>query len=88
MNTPSNPSSGNAASRGSGEAGGQHQGLRQPSDDQRIDDKLENVDLESRGAKVDDHLRDRRSKGVRGGYDDSIEHDAGEGRPDGDGDRK
>lgn len=84
MNKPSNPSSGNAASRSSGEAGGQHQGLRQPSDDQRTEDRLDNVDLESRGARVDDHLRDRRSKGVRGGYDDSIDHDAGGSRSGGD----
>ena len=80
MNKPSNPSSGNAASRSSGEAGGQHQGLRQPSDDQRTEGRLGNVDLESRGAKVDDHLRDRDSKGVRDGYDDSIDRDADEGR--------
>ena len=71
MNKPSNPSSGNAASRSSGEAGGQHQGLRQPSDDQRTEDRLGNVD---------DHLRDRDSKGVRDGYDDSIDRDADEGR--------
>lgn len=83
MNKPSNPSSGNAASRSSGEAGGQHQGLRQPSDDQRTEDRLGNVDLESRGAKVDDHLRDRDSKGVRGGYDDSIDRDAGQDPPGG-----
>ena len=81
MNNPSKPSQGNAAGRSSGEAGGQHQGLRQPSDDERIEDKLDNVDLESRGAKVDDHLRDSRGKGVAGGYDDSIDHDAGDGRP-------
>ena len=81
MNNPSNPSQGKAAGRSRGEAGGQPQGLRQPSDDERIEDKLDNVDLESRGAKVDDHLRDSRSKGVAGGYDDSIDHDAGDGRP-------
>ncbi|MGH8072781.1 MAG: hypothetical protein ACREO4_01745 [Lysobacter sp.] len=75
MNTPSNPSQGNPAGRSSGEAGGQRQGLRQPSDDERTEDKLGNVDLESRGAKVDDHLRDRDSKGVAGGYDDSIDRE-------------
>lgn len=82
MNSPSNPSQGNAAGRSSGEAGGQHQGLRQPSDDERVEDKLDNVDLEARGARVDDHLRDRDSKGVAGGYDDSIDRDARDARPD------
>ena len=56
-----------------------HQGLRQPADDQRTGDKLDNADLESGGAGMEDHLRDRRGKGVAGAYDDSIEHDAHEG---------
>lgn len=75
---PSSPS-GTDVDRDSGVASGQHQGLRQPADDRRVEDKLENVDPESRGAKLEDHLRDRRGKGVRGGFDDSISHDADEG---------
>lgn len=55
---------------------GEKIGLHQPSDDKRINDKLENVDLTLRGSKVHDHLRDKRSDGVPGEYDDSIEHDA------------
>lgn len=74
----SNPS-GTSADRNSGEASGKHQGLRQPGDDTRVDDKLENVDLESRGVKMEDHLRNKRGKGVPGEFDDSIDHDAREG---------
>lgn len=78
MSDKSSSAAPGAASRSSGQASAQGKGLHQPSDDQRLEDKLENVDLQSRGAKVDDHLRDSRSKGVKGGYDDSIEHDADE----------
>ncbi len=78
----SNPSTSNtspgSASRNSGVASGQKTGLHQPSDDNRIEDKLENVDLASRGSKVHDHLRDKRGNGVAGDYDDSINHDADE----------
>ena len=79
MNDKSSSRSDNAAGRDSGVASGKHQGLRQPADDQRVGDKLENADLESRGAHMEDHLRDRRGKGVAGEYDDSIDHDADEG---------
>ncbi len=60
----------------SGLASGHKIGLHQPSDDNRTQDRLANVDLASRGAKVGDHLRDKRGKGVAGEYDDSIGHDA------------
>ena len=76
--TKSSDTSTGAAARSQGEASGQKTGLHQPSDDNRIEDRLENVDLESRGAKVNDHLRDKRGKGVAGEYDDSIDHDADE----------
>ena len=79
MNNKPSSHSDNPAGRDSGVASGKHQGLRQPEDDQRTRDKLENADLESRGAGMEDHLRDRRGKGVAGAYDDSIDHDAGEG---------
>ena len=75
--TKSSDTSTGAAARSQGEASGQKTGLRQPADN-RIEDRLENVDLESRGAKVNDHLRDKRGKGVAGEYDDSIDHDADE----------
>lgn len=91
MNTKpsSSPAAANAdaADRGTGEAGGQHQGLRQPADDQNVEDKLDQVDLQTRGDEVEDRLRDSRSKGVQGGYDDSVGHDADQGyvAPDADG---
>jgi hypothetical protein len=66
------------AARGSGEASGKKTGLHQPSNDNNIRDKLENVDLASRGAKVHDHMRDKRGNGVPGDYDDSITHNADE----------
>ncbi len=75
MNNPSSTSAGSAA-RSTGTASGEKTGLHQPSDDKRIEDKLENVDLASRGSKVNDHLRDKRGNGVPDDYDDSIGHDA------------
>ncbi|MEO5596076.1 MAG: hypothetical protein ABIQ97_02910 [Lysobacteraceae bacterium] len=75
MNNPSSTSAGSAA-RSTGTASGEKTGLHQPSDDNRIEDKLENVDLASRGSKVNDHLRDKRGNGVAGDYDDSIKHNA------------
>lgn len=67
-----------SSSRSSGVASAEKTGLHQPSDDNRTEDKLENVDLASRGSKVNDHLRDKRGNGVAGDYDDSINHDADE----------
>lgn len=64
---------------GSRRASGKHQGLRQPADDQQVEDAVDNVGFKDSSATVEDHLRDRRGKGVRGGYDDSIEHDADKG---------
>ena len=59
-----------------GEASGKEQGLRQPADDGRVEDALGNIGLSDRGESMEDQLRDRRSKGVAGGFDDSIGHDA------------
>ncbi|MFP7722368.1 hypothetical protein [Lysobacter sp. A3-1-A15] len=77
--TNSSDSSAGSSARSQGVASGKKTGLHQPSDDNRIEDKLGNVDLESRGIKVHDHLRNKRGKGVAGEYDDSINHDADEG---------
>jgi hypothetical protein len=66
-------------SDGSARASGQHHGLRQPDDDQRVEDALDNVGLKDSAATLEDEMRDRRGKGVRGGYDDSIDHDAADG---------
>lgn len=78
MSKSQNPSSSDSTSRASGEASGKKTGLHQPSNDNQVEDKLKNVDLESRGSKVHDHMRDKRGKGVAGEYDDSINHDADE----------
>lgn len=69
--TPSNPATPGTTGIPGGLASGKHQGLRQPADDERVEDALDNTGLEDRGELMEDHLRDRRSKGVRGGYDDS-----------------
>jgi len=50
--------------KGGREAGGQHQGLRQPDDDQRVEQALDDVGLEDQGDAVEDQLRDRRGSGV------------------------
>lgn len=75
-NTHSNTSGG---ADGSQRASGKHRGLMQPSDDQRDEDRVDNIGLKDSSAELEDHLRDSRSKGVRGGFDDSIDHDADEG---------
>ena len=58
-----------------GNASGKHQGLHQPADDGRVEDAVDNIGLSDRGELMEDQLRDRRSKGVRNGFDDSIGHD-------------
>jgi hypothetical protein len=65
----------NPGTTGAGEASGKHQGLRQPADDERVEDAVDNIGLSDRGERMEDHLRDRNSKGARDGYDDSIGHD-------------
>ncbi|MGN6513104.1 MAG: hypothetical protein ACTHKZ_05940 [Lysobacteraceae bacterium] len=58
-----------------GVASSPHQPLRRPGNDVETSDALHAADLSDRGAAVEDHLRDRDSKGVAGGYDDSIDRD-------------
>ena len=57
-----------------GEASNPHQGLRRPADDERVEDRLANIGLESPAADLEDFLGDKRGKGVPGGYDDAIAH--------------
>lgn len=76
MNDTTRSSAPPAVDRSSGVASGKRQGLRQPADDERVADALGNVDLDARGEKIEDHLRGRRSKGVPGAFDDSIDHNA------------
>ena len=78
MNSPDRSTS--TPSDGSARASGKHQGLRQPADDHGVEDALDNVGLKDSSATLEDELRDRRGKGVRGGFDDSIEHDADKGQ--------
>ena len=79
--TPFNPATpGNNGAVG-GLASGRHQSFHHPADDDRVEAALDNIGLDDRGELMEDHLRDRRSKGVRGGYDDSINHHAA-GQPD------
>ena len=47
-----------------GEAGGQHQPVRRPDQDQSIEQRLDDVGLEDRGDVLEDDLRDRRSRGL------------------------
>ena len=70
-------SPGAAQSDAAGRASGKHQGLHQPAEDARVEDAVDNIGLSDRGESMEDQRRDRRSKGVRDGYDDSIDHDAG-----------
>ena len=64
-----------AAVRDGGVASSPHQPLRRPGNTEEMADALQQAGLADRGAAVDDHLRDRDSKGVAGGYDDSIDRD-------------
>ena len=68
MNTQRNtPASAPAKTQGSGasEASGQHEGLRHPvDDDQRVEQRLDDVGLDDQGEVVEDQLRDRRSSGA------------------------
>lgn len=50
----------------SSEAGGQHEGLRHPiDDDQRVEQRLDDVGLDDQGDVLDDQLRDRRGSGTQ-----------------------
>lgn len=55
-----------------GTASGRHQPLYRPGDERGSDNRLHDLDLEARGESLEDHQRDRASKGVAGGYDDAV----------------
>lgn len=61
----------------SGTASATRQSMTGPDNTQSTDDRLHNIDLEARGESLDDHQRDRYSKGVADGYDDSLERRKG-----------
>jgi hypothetical protein len=52
--------------------------MRGPGESRSLDDRLHDIDPRTRGEFVSDHQRDRDSKGVAGGYDDSIARRKGE----------
>jgi hypothetical protein len=70
-----------AIARSSGQASALHSGFQHPADEQGLEERLDDADVASLGSGVEDEMRDRRSKGVAGEYDDSITHDADEHYP-------
>ncbi|WP_133478907.1 hypothetical protein [Cognatilysobacter segetis] len=61
-----------SSSSDTGRASARREPLSGPGEARSIDNALHDVDLQSGGEFVGDHQRDRDSKGVAGGYDDSI----------------
>jgi len=61
---PSRTTADTPLARSSGVASGQHQGLHRPSDDQRVEQALDDIGLEDQGEVLEDQLRDRRSRGA------------------------
>jgi hypothetical protein len=55
-----------------GTASGSRQPMNGPDDGRTTENRLHNLDLGARGASLEDHQRDRDSKGVTDGYDDSL----------------
>ena len=76
MAIPRDPSS---LTSDSGTASGSRENMTGPQDHQRTDDRLHDVELEARGEFLEDAQRDRDSRGVAGGYDDSIARRKGDG---------
>ncbi|MEG3192464.1 hypothetical protein [Lysobacter sp. D1-1-M9] len=66
--------------QGGREASGKHHGLRQPHDEQRIDQALDDVGLVDQGAAIEDDLRDRRSNGTPSGRGERTERDRADER--------
>jgi hypothetical protein len=62
----------------SGTASGSRQPLKGPDDGRTTENRLHDLDLEARGEFLEDHQRDRDSKGVTDGYDDSLQRRKGE----------
>lgn len=77
MTRPDQPSNNeDALVRSSGQASALHSAIKHPTDEQGLEERLDDADVASLGSGVEDEMRDRRSKGVAGQYDDSITHDA------------
>lgn len=56
-----------------GTASGARGSMTGPDEGRTTENRLHDLDLEARGESLEDHQRDRDSKGVAGGYDDSLE---------------
>ena len=63
-----------------GEAGGQHQPVRRPDHDQPVEQRLDDVGLEDRGAFLEDELRDRRGNGRPADADRDVADPSGRKR--------
>ena len=55
-----------------GTPSGNRQNMTGPDEGRGPENSLHNIDLSDRGESLEDHQRDRDSKGVAGGYDDSV----------------
>ncbi|MBW3550965.1 MAG: hypothetical protein KY442_09160 [Proteobacteria bacterium] len=66
--------------QGGREASGKGHGLRQPHDEQRIDQALGDIGLADQGAAIEDDLRDRRSNGTPSGRGERTERDRADER--------
>ncbi|GHA79330.1 hypothetical protein [Cognatilysobacter bugurensis] len=62
-----------------GTASASRQPMNGPDDGRITENRLNNLDLEARGVSLEDHQRDRDSKGVKNGYDDSLATRKGDG---------
>ncbi len=62
-----------------GTASGNHAPMGDTGDERGTGNRIHNLDLQERGESIEDHQRDRNSKGVADGYDDSVEGRKGGG---------
>lgn len=56
----------------SGTASGSRENMTSPQEPRATENRMHDVDLPTHGEFLEDEQRDRDSKGVAGGYDDSI----------------
>lgn len=62
-----------------GTASGSRRSMTGPDDGRATENRLHKLDADARGASFEDHQRDRDSKGVTDGYDDSLSTRKGDG---------
>lgn len=78
MATSRDPSS-ITSDTGTASGSGSRENMTGPQDHQRTDNRLHEVELEARGEFLEDAQRDRDSRGLADGYDDSIARRKGDG---------